>query len=349
MLTVSRGELEGKGDRVRERAPVPWGGVTSRAGAFRRSLLMACVFAVGLALPAYAVQGGKEKKKEVPQGTPVLWRDPGDVSALDLLNGPGGEAMRPDLSRLTFLEEETGGYSKKYRVRDARGRIWVAKIGKEAQPETSATRLVWAAGYMPEITYLAPSVTIEGKGTFENVRFEARPENVKRFDAWRWESNPFKGTRELQGLKILMALVENWDLKDENNRVLSVKGAGGGELHYIVSDLGATFGKSGGQNSPMALLRRVKGSRNEPEDYAGDKFVEAVEGGLVRFNFSGKNSGLMGDIKVEDARWLGGILSRLTERQIEDAFRAANYSAEEVGLLSAEVRRRIGELVNVGK
>jgi len=146
-----------------------------------------------------------------------------------------------------------------------------------------------------------------------------------------------------------MALIENWDLKDSNNRVLAVSGAGGTELHYIVSDLGATFGKTGGQKSPMALLRNVKGSRNEPEDYASDKFVEGVEGGMVRFNFSGKNSGLMSDIKAEDARWVGELLSRLTDKQIEDAFRAANYTDEEVRLLSAEVRRRIGELESVGK
>jgi hypothetical protein len=322
----------------------------SRSARVRSSFVLACILTIGVSLPARAVQEGKgEKKKEVPQGTPVLWRDHTNVASLDLFHGPGGQASRPDLSRLTFVEEETGGYSKKYRVRDGAGREWVAKIGKEAQPETAATRLVWAAGYVTEITHLAPRATIDGKGTFENVRFEARPENVKRLDEWRWEQNPFAGTRELQGLKILMALIENWDLKDSNNRVLAVGAPGSTELHYVVSDLGATFGKTGGHNSPMALLRNVKGSRNEPDDYAGDKFVEGIEGGMVRFNFSGKNSGLMRDIKAEDARWVGGLLSRLSDKQIEDAFRAANYTPEEVRLLSAEVRQRIGELVNVGK
>ena len=322
----------------------------TQGNGFRRSLVLACILAVGLALPAQAVQEGKGKKiKETPRGTPVLWRHPGDASRLDLFLGSGGEAMKPDLRRLTFIEEEKGGYSKKYRVRDAKGRVWVAKVGKEAQPETAATRLLWAAGYIPEITYLVPRATIPGKGTFENVRFEARPEGVKRHGEWRWDSNPFSGKRELQGLKILMALVENWDIKDSNNRILAVSGRRGAELRYVVSDLGATFGKTGGQNSPMALLRQVKGSRNEPEDYAGDRFVEGVEGGRVKFNFSGKNSDLMRDITVEDARWLGGILSRLSDRQIGDAFRAANYTAEEVRMLSGEVRQRISELVSVGR
>ena len=310
------------------------------------ALTVALIFVLsfGLSVPALGVQKEKEKKKERMQGTPVLWRDPGDVSALDLYLGPGGEASKPDTSRVVFIKDETGGYSKKYRVKDASGRVWVAKIGKEAQPETAATRLLWAAGYIPEIAYLAPRVTIEGKGTFENVRFEARPEDVKRLDEWRWESNPFSGTREFQGLKIMMALIENWDLKDANNRILAVSREGANELHYIVSDLGATFGKTGGQNSPMSLLRNVKGSRNEPEDYASDKFVEGVEGGQVRLDFSGKNSGLMRGITVEDAKWLGGILSKLTDRQLEDAFRAANYTPEEIKMLAGAVRKRIDEL-----
>src|SRR3712207_414854 len=115
-----------------------------RGNVSRRSLVFACIFTLSLSLPVLAVQKGKEKKKkEAPRGTPVLWRNPGDVSRLDLFAGPGGEAMRPR-APFTFMEEEEGGYSKKYRVRDARGRVWVAKIGKEAQPETAATRLVWA-------------------------------------------------------------------------------------------------------------------------------------------------------------------------------------------------------------
>ncbi|HEX8148117.1 MAG TPA: hypothetical protein VF591_13135 [Pyrinomonadaceae bacterium] len=310
-------------------------------------LAAAALIILSLAAPGFAAQGKKEKKqKELPKGTPVLWREPADVSALDLLAGPGGEEMRPQ-APFTFLKEEKGGYSKKYRVRDAKGRVWVAKVGKEAQPETAVTRLVWAAGYVTEITYLSPRATLGDKGTFENVRFEARPENVERSVVWRWADNPFAGKRELQGLKILMALVENWDLKDDNNRVLAVSGAGGTELQYVVSDLGATIGKTGGQNGPISFIRQVKGTRNEPSDYASDKFIEGVEAGRVRFSYEGKNKSIMQDITVEDAQWLAGILSRLSDKQLEDAFRAANYTDEEVRLLATSVRARIDQLAAV--
>ena len=315
---------------------------------FKTPMLM--VFTVMLILSASTVtlsQDKKDEKKELPEGVPVFWREPADIQSRDLFLGPGGASMKPDLSRVTFVKEEKGGYSKKYPVKDGRGRTWVAKIGKEAQSETAAVRLVWAVGYVSEINYLVPRLTIEGKGTFENVRLEARPENVKRFDEWRWIENPFAGKRELQGLKVLMALLENWDLKDENNRILVVRNGNRTELHYIVSDLGTTFGKTGGQNSPMAFIKSIKGSRNEPDDYVNDKFIDGVEGNNVRLDYHGKNSDLMRDITVAEARWIGGLLSRLSDRQLQDAFRAANYSAAQVPLLTGAVRKRINELVNL--
>jgi hypothetical protein len=290
---------------------------------------------------------GQDKKKQLPEGTPILWREPTDIRNRDLLLGPGGEAMKPDLSRVTFIKEEKGGYSKKYRIKDGRGRVWVAKLGKEAQSETAAVRLVWATGYTSEINYLVPRLTIEGKGTLENVRLEARPENVERFDEWTWAANPFAGKRELQGLKVLMALMENWDLKDSNNRVLVVRRGARNELHYVVSDLGTTFGKTGGQNSPMAFIRSIKGSRNEPDDYVKDKFIDEIQGNMVRFDYSGKNESIMENISIADARWIGGLLARLSDRQLQDAFRAANYNASEVQLLAGAVRKRINELVSL--
>lgn len=314
----------------------------------RARLALAAALALTLVAPA-AAQEKERKKGPPPDGERVLWRDPGDISARNLLEGPA-EAPRPDLSRVTYLKDETGGYSPKFRVRDASGREWVAKMGKEAQPETASVRLVWAAGFVTETSYLIPCVRIEGAPSrrvdrcegdgFANVRFEARPAEWRRLDNWGWADNPFKGTREFQGLVVLMGLINNWDLKDTNNKVIYVPGAGGGrgELRYVVADLGATFGKTGGF---------VSRNRNEPKSYVKSRFVEGVEGGRVRFDYSGKNTALFGDITVENAKWVGGLLSGLTDAQISDAFRAANYSDADVQALTAAVRAKINELVNL--
>jgi hypothetical protein len=300
-----------------------------------------------LSLPSFTQQPAKQDKQNVaPQGTPVMWRDPGDIAARDLFHGPGGEAMRPDLRKFTFIKQETGGYSTKYRVRDASGSEWVAKVGKEAQSETAAVRLLWAIGYMTEINYLIPRLTIEGKGTFENVRLEARPEHIKRLDEWKWTKNPFSGTKELRALVIMMAFLNNWDIKDTNNKVLLVPNlkTGQNRLHYIVSDLGATFGRV---KVDAPVIWRIKRNRNDPADYAEDPFLEDVTDGRVFLFYKGKSQRLFDDLRVEEAAWLGGLLARLSDEQISDAFRAANYTPAEIRLMTRAVRTRINELANI--
>jgi len=301
--------------------------------------VVACVALLVLLAPAAFAQN-KSKKKALPRGTPVLWRDR-DVSKLNLAAGPGGAAMRPATRRLRFIEEEKGGYSKKYRVRDSRGRVWVAKVSKEAQSETAASRLIWAAGYETEVTYLVPRVYIPTKGWFSNVRFEARPEGVRRLDEWSWERNPFTGTRELDGLKVLMVLINNWDLKDSNNVILHTPGSG--ELRYAISDLGATFGRAGGPG----LFWRIRRSRNEPEDFANAKFIDGVKDGYVDFDFTGKNERLFEKVRADHARWIGARLAGLSDGQLAAIFRAANYTPQETRLLARAVRARIEELASL--
>jgi hypothetical protein len=321
--------------------------------------LSACALAAGLGGEQSAGQQPEQKREEkeskqgekkevMPQGTPVFWQEPADVASRNLLLGPGGEEMKPDLKQIIWEETEPEGYSVKWRVRDASGKKWVVKVGNEAQPETVAARLVWAAGYPTEVNYLYPCVKVvnapkprkkvkrcEGDG-YANVRFEARPEGVKRLEEWSWDRNPFTGTKEFAGFVVLMGMLNNWDLKDSNNKIIYVPTDGGaGELRYIVSDLGATFGKTG---------NFITHSRNEPEKYVKTEFVDKVEGDRVKFEYNGKKGSLFDNITVEQARWLGDILGRLSEEQIKDAFRAANYTPQEVEAMSQEVMGRINSL-----
>jgi len=301
--------------------------------------VVACVALLLLLVPAAAGQE-KKKKKAMPKGTPVLWRDR-NAASLNLSAGPGGTSMRPATRSLRFIEEVKGGFSKKFRVRDARGREWVAKVSKEAQSETAASRLIWAAGYETEITYLVPRVYIPTQGWFDNVRFEARPANVTRHGDWSWERNPFSGTRELDGLKVLMVLINNWDLKDENNVILHENGSG--ELRYAISDLGATFGRAAGPG----FFWRIRRSRNEPEDFANAKFIDKVKDGYVDFDFTGKNERLFEKVRADHARWIGERLSALTDGQLAAIFRAANYTPADTRLLARAVRARINELTSL--
>ena len=281
----------------------------------------------------------KQNRARVSAGRPVMW-EAVNIRSRNLYDGPGGTGMRPNLSRIEFLKDEKGGHNKKYRIRDGSGNEWVAKLGREAQPETAAVRLLWGIGYKTEINYLVPTLTIPGKGTFQNVRLEARPSNVERLGEWKWESNPFVGTPQLQGLKMMMVFMTNWDVLDLQNKILRV----GGEDQYVVSDLGSTFGRLGNNNLP--LFYRLGRKVNSPKSYIKTSFVKEVEEGEVKLAYKGKNRGLFRGFKVDQARWLARLLSRLSEQQIRDAFRAANYSDVDIRTLTTAVNNKIRELEN---
>ncbi len=315
---------------------------------FQRLVVIA--LSVALFLPVSTLSSGKEKKKKeketVPEGVPVLWREPSDITTRDLYWGPGGKELQPDLRKVTFISKEKGGYSTKYRVRDASGREWVAKLGKEAKGETAASRLMWATGYFADTNYLVPRVYVEGLNkTLENVRFGLRPKDTKRIDGWQWARNPFVGSRQFQGLKIMMALLNNWDLKDSNNKIAVArdKKIADNELHYFVADLGGSFGKV----SHIPRFLQFKPDRNNPKAYARSHLVNGTKGDRVDLHFRSKRGNLYKNISVADVRWITGWLSRLNDRQIEDAFRSANYSPDESRMMTQAVRRRVRELQNV--
>jgi hypothetical protein len=315
-------------------------------------------FVVGLMLlsgSALYAQKDKDKDKkdeqEIVNAEVVLWREPTDITSQDLFLGPGGTALKPDLTNVTFVKEDPGGYSIKWHVLDAANRKWIVKLGKEARTETTAVRLVWAVGYVTEINYLVACVHIKGapkprhkvdrceSDGFADARFEARPEDVKRLDEWAWKGNPFVGKKELNGLVVLMALLNNWDLKTSNNKVLQVTGVDGRiERQYVISDLGATFGKTGGF---------ISHNRNRPDQYVKTKFVEGVERGSVRFAYKGKQGELLDNVSVADARWIGSLLAQLSDQQLEDAFRAGNFTPEEIQILTQAVKTRINQLVTL--
>ena len=325
---------------------------------------------------AAAQEEDKEKKRrkgEASFGALVLWRDPGDVASRDLFYGPGSAEQAP-APPFTFVEEVKTGESPKFKVRDARGVEWGVKLGPEAQSETVSTRLVWAVGYFAEEAYYFDRVRVEGvsgrlsrgreyvTGSYvRGARFEPRRGDVREGPEWSWRDSPFEGTREMSGLKVLMILLNNFDARKGNNHVLYAEAAGGREARYVVTDLGATLGRAGGLGG-----RRTK---NNLEDFLSTEFVRRVDrdDGVVEFDFDTRPRGFghfavlhpkyyrgevkkekaMRGIPVEHARWIGGLLSRLSDGQLRDAFRAAKYDQETTEGYVRALRRRINQLTNL--
>jgi len=285
----------------------------------------------------------KKNKKQIPQGKAVMWEKV-NIPRMDTYFGPGGKTMQPDLTRIEFIKEEKGGHNKKYRIKDGSGRVWVAKLGREARPETAAVRLLWSLGYKTEINYLVPSLTIPGKGTFQNVRLEARPENIDRLGNWSWRKNPFMNSNEFQGLKILMVLIHNWDIVDVNNTLLGEKLSDGNHIYYTVGDLGSTFGRLGNNNFPV--IYRLGRSTGKPKQFAKSILIREVENGRIELSYKGKLRDIFNDITVSQGRWLADLLLQLNDKQIEDAFRAANYSSGDIEIYKKSLKAKITELDN---
>ena len=60
-------------------------------------------------------------------------------------------------------------------------------------------------------------------------------EDEKKIGIWQWDKVGFAGSREWNGLRVHMALIDNWDLKDVNNSVYRKAS----QSICMVSDLGA--------------------------------------------------------------------------------------------------------------
>jgi hypothetical protein len=61
---------------------------------------------------------------------------------------------------------------------------------------------------------------IAANGTMYDVQMERKPRIESRLAAGNGARIPsFSGSRELNGLAVLMAVINNWDLKDENNAI----------------------------------------------------------------------------------------------------------------------------------
>lgn len=347
----------------------------------KKTKALAVLFvAVLLATPAAAAVKKKDKtangKGEITGNElTVLWREPTDIASRNLFYGPGGKEHEPH-SRFTYEKEDLDGSNPKFVVRDQDGAKWKVKLGAEARPETVASRLVWAVGYLTNEDYFLPELRvqempahlqrkhadrfIEADHSMRNVRLKRYLEGEKKIGSWPWRDNPFAGTREENGLRVMMALINNWDLKDENNSIYEEKRSGhpeGHERFYMVSDLGASFGAWG-------LQRSDKTSKGNLECYLRYKFIKKTTPDYVDFEvphrpavvvlvnphefFSRLHLEWIGHhIPREDARWMGQLLGRLRPNQIRDAFRAAGYTPQEMEGFSAVVESRISQLTKL--
>jgi hypothetical protein len=300
----------------------------------------------------------------------MIWREPMNIRNLNLFYGPGGAEHAPH-STFTFRKEDLKGSNPKFDVEDENGVKWKVKLGSEARPETVASRLVWAVGYFANEDYYVPVLhvrempsrlhrgtpLVDPDGTSYDTRLKRELKGEKKIGVWHWRNGPFTGTREWNGLRVMMALINNWDLKDENNGIYEeAPDKGSDELRrvYMVTDLGASFGN-------VKLTRAREFSKGNLGLYEQSKFIDRIGADYVDFEVPHRPSAIVlvnpheyfSRIRLDwigkhvpraDAQWIGQLLAQLSPNQIRDAFRAAGYSSQVVDAYAAVLESRIAEL-----
>jgi hypothetical protein len=292
---------------------------------------------------------------------PVLWSDPGRVETIDFTMGAGGPELAPR-GPFQFLQEDTGGTSPKLVVRDAGGAEWRVKGGLEVRAETFVTRLVAALGYYSEPTYFFAAGRIEGMrplsralgfikpdGTFTYASFERR-EPRGRFlqDRWTWNNSPFLGTQALNGLKIVVMLVSNWDNKDardenrgSNTSVLACGEGPARQRVFFVNDWGQSLGRwgYGGYFGRQSVWNCADFRSQTPA------FVSGTTGRFVRFGYVGQHTeDFKQGITIDDVRWLLQYLGRITDAQIRTGLLASGAAPGEQDCFARALRVRIEQL-----
>lgn len=342
------------------------------ANIMRKQILISYLALTVLSFPALGI-GKKRHESPEPKGEAagavVLWRYPANIASRNLFYGPGGPGHRPH-TKCTFVKEDPSGTNPKYVVRDQDGVKWKIKLGAEARPETVASRLIWAVGYFTNEDYFLRDLQVSHMpahlhhgqnrvapdGSMHDIRLKRYLDGEKKIGYWHWRHDAFTGTRELNGLRVMMALINNWDLKDENNGIFEEHcgGSASPERIYMVSDLGSSFGTPG----PTRPHEKAKGNA---DSYGRSKFIRKVSQNYVDFQAPAR-PGLVylvnppefirrlrlrwigRHIPRSDARWIGQLLGRLSRGQIRDAFRAAGYSAREVDEFTTTVESRVAQL-----
>ncbi len=294
---------------------------------------------------------------------PVLWQQPGSITIEDWIWGPGGQARAPR-PPFEFIEEDLKGTNAKIKVRDAKGDRWTVKFGGEDHSDVFSSRLLFAVGYMAQPTYYVASGTVSGvhglrrakpfvgkDGAFAYARFKLHEsKKVTRVEGpgWSWPDNPFLGTHELNGLKILLMLTSNWDAKDSrdgagsNTAVYSKAGPEGARLYYAFDDWGSTLGKWGG------FFSRDKWNA-AGYDQQTRNFVRCADGRTIQWGYRGKHAKeVTNGISLDDVRWLLTYLSGVNEEELRAGLQASGATAPQVDLYARSIRERIVQLQSLG-
>jgi hypothetical protein len=307
------------------------------------------VLAVVIALVACAHQPQAEPQKTPDAEIGELWQEPVDLLQRDLFAGPGGAALAPPATggSYQFVAFKTSGTNPGYDVRDASGRIWSVKLGIEAQPEVTTSRIMWAMGFPQPAQYFVHEFTLTGTdaGVKTNARFRTDVDEWKAIGDWSWYENPFLNSPAFGGLIVTQLILNSWDLKTSNNRLYeAVDPSTKPRRQYMVRDLGSSLGHS--KQFPLFKILGTpgsQGSKNDLEGFEEQGFILRVDGDDVSFDYRGLNQKLVDRVKVADVLWACERMAKIPDEHWLAAFRAGAFPQENADRYIKKIKEKIAQ------
>lgn len=270
------------------------------------------------------------------------------IETLDLAAGPGGIKNQP-VPPFRFVEEMKHGISPKLVVTDASNRKWVVKFGEEAKPENFASRIAWAAGYVVRPSYYVASGTIQGvtslkrtakfvdpEGRFRDARFQVFDrDDFREIPGSKVDLYQHGEQYELNGLKLTLLLVANWDVKPANTAVF----AAGNQRYGAVTDWGASMG------DPAAIDAADRKWSCKAYSARTNPLVKGAANGYIQFDYSQYASrhehALADGIRVEDLKMFLTRMGKITDNQVHAALVASGANPAEAKCFTRAFRERL--------
>lgn len=299
-----------------------------------------------LIVPALAVSCAKAKRPALQPSAPVpgavMWVEPTDIKTRDLFHGPWGRANAPDPDdTYTLVSHKRSGVNPGMTVKDSRDREWSVKmpypggLDSEAPVEVALSRVLSGVGYPQPPVYFLPAFRLKddfGTRTQVGGRFRLKDAGLEEEGDWRWEENPFIGTKPYQGLLVMLMMFNSTDMKNSNNSLYQRRNGDLVEQWYAVRDIGAALGDT-------AFLAPRK---NNVDAFEQGEFITGVTNGYVEFAYRGIYRKYVDHrITVADVEWASQWLGRLSDAQWHDAFRAAGYPHAEAVRFIAKLKDKI--------
>jgi hypothetical protein len=276
--------------------------------------------------------------------TASLWEAPIDLEHRDLFEGPWGLDYAPDPAATYHLaKRKHSGVNPGMTLVDPLGREWSVKQPSLDEPvaegpiEVVLSRVLSAVGYhQPPVYHLDPVTVVDDRGvrTESGGRFRQKVKVLKDRGTWSWQQNPFVGTREYQGLLVILLMFNSTDLKNSNNTLYEYRRDDTVTRWFVVRDLGSALGSTG----------RFVPRKGDAQAFGAAPFIVGLRDGFVEFHYRGWHRELIeGRITPADVAWASDLLARLSRRQWDDAFRAGGYTPARAEPFIATLQARVAD------